>query len=676
MRIHDLIQKTLGLESRELVVIADAAPSVRIQGALEELPGEDQVLDADIRNFVTVALHPMQMSHLEKYRCLDLSWRHQDRYWRLVFGSEGGRFTLTASLLPDGNGLSLDGLGVMPGVLSLRSQESGLILLAGANGSGRTTLLHAFLSDANRSRNAFLVSLETPIEFVHRSRRARVSQREVPADALDMLSGFRNSLLAGADAIYLGELDGEELLRASLEASLAGKLVIACVNTIGARNTLESLLSTLPAESRSGFALDLSLVLRGIVTSRLVPRQDGEGSLYAQEVFLNTAATAPLIRQQRFEGLRELMVSGIDGMCTMEASMIKLRQEDRIRSSDVLSTTSVDCPVSPLVLASFNGDSLGLHPANDAIHDLLLAAIDNCATDLILSQDACPLLRICGRLHEIEGRCLNSRDLWQCVGSLLNSQQLQTFRREGEISIALSLDCAGLARRIRFSAILQRGTPTLSLRLVSDQLPSAAALKLPECLLDWCDRSSGLLLITGPTGHGKSSTLAALLGHIISRRPVHVVTIEDPVEHLLPNGKAIVDQREVGSDTPSIAAGIISSLRCSPEVIAVSSLPDTQSIAALLSAAETGQLVLACLPVATPFQALHRIIESFPLHQQNQVRQQLAACLVGIVSQRLTPEVEGRGRTPHFEILHGSADVKAQIGEGRMQNLSRLCEHF
>lgn len=144
----------------------------------------------------------------------------------------------------------------------------------------------------------------------------------------------------------------------------------------------------------------------------------------------------------------------------------------------------------------------------------------------------------------------------------------------------------------------------------------------------------------------------------------------------MPNGKAIVDQREVGSDTPSIAAGIISSLRCSPEVLAVSSLPDTESMAALLSAAETGQLVLACLPVATPYQALHRIIESFPLHQQNQVRQQLAAGLIGIVSQRLSPDLDGNGREPHFEILHGSLEVKNQIAEGRRQNLSRLCEQL
>ena len=677
MRIHELLQKTIAMESQELVLIADAAPSIRLQGALEELSAEEPVLDADIRNFVTVALHPMQMTYLEKHRCLDLSWRYQDRYWRLVFGSEGGRFTLTASLLPNGNDLSLSGLGVTPGVLRLSEKDSGLILLAGANGSGRSTLLHAFLSDANRNRNAFLVSLETPIEYVHRSRRARVSQREVPADASDMLSGLRNSLLAGANAIYLGSLEEDGLFRAAIEACLSGKLVVACVNSIGAQNTLESLLSTLPEESRAAFALDLSLVLRGIITSRLVPRQDDEGFLYAQEVFLNTAATAPLIRQQRFESLREVMLAGDDGMCTMEASMHRLSIQGKIRGEDALSTTHLDFPDSPsLILTSSSGDSLSLHPDNDFIHELLLAAITNKASDLILSKDASALLRISGRLHEVEGRTLSTRDLWQCTGSLLNSHQLRDFRRNGEISLALSLDCSGISRRIRFSGILQRGIPTLSLRLVSDHLPNTQDLKLPACLLNWCDKVSGLILITGPTGHGKSSTLAALLGHIISHRPVHIVTIEDPVEHLLPNGKAIVDQREVGSDTPSIAAGIISSLRCSPEVIAVTSLPDTESIAALLSAAETGQLVLACLPVATPFQALHRIIESFPLHQQNQVRQQLAACLIGIVSQRLSPDQDEKGRSPHFEILHGSLEVKSQIAEGRMQNLSRLCEQL
>ena len=418
------------------MLIADAAPSIRLQGALEELSSEEPVLDADIRNFVTVALHPMQMSHLEKHRCLDLSWRYQDRYWRLVFGSEGGRFTMTATLLPNGNDLSLSGLGVMPGVLSLSEKESGLILLAGANGSGRSTLLHAFLSDANRSRNAFLVSLETPIEFVHRSRRARVSQREIPADAADVLSGLRNSLLAGADALYLGELDDKDLFRAALEACLSGKLVVACVNSIGAQNTLESLLSTLPEDSRAGFALDLSLVLRGIVTSRLVPRQDEEGFHYAQEVFINTASTAPLIRQQRFAGLREVMASGAEGMCTMEASMQVLSSQGMIRSRDALSTTIVNfAEVEPLILTSSNGDSLGLHPENDSIHELLLAAISNKASDLILSKDACALLRISGRLHEVEGKILTARDLWQCTGSLLNSHQLQAFRRDGEISL-------------------------------------------------------------------------------------------------------------------------------------------------------------------------------------------------------------------------------------------------
>jgi twitching motility protein PilT len=217
----------------------------------------------------------------------------------------------------------------------------------------------------------------------------------------------------------------------------------------------------------------------------------------------------------------------------------------------------------------------------------------------------------------------------------------------------------------------QRGTLAAAVRALPMQIPTLAQLNLPPSIAEFVKTNRGLLLVCGPTGAGKSSTLAALVGEINRSRPVHIVTIEDPIEYDHRNVRAIVEQVEVGRDSPSFASALRAALRQDPDVILVGEMRDLDTVATALTAAETGHLILSTLHTSDASQAIHRIIDVFPASQQGQIRHQLALSLNAIVCQQLVPRADGRGRVPAVEILIANQPVRNHIRNERLQNLKQ-----
>jgi twitching motility protein PilT len=292
------------------------------------------------------------------------------------------------------------------------------------------------------------------------------------------------------------------------------------------------------------------------------------------------------------------------------------------------------------------------------------------ASDLLLVAERPPVYRIDGRLAAAERAVLDDaeiRSLFSAYSSERIRHQLET---EGSADFSLRLASGGGAGfRFRVNVHRQRGGLAAAIRALPTTIPTLASLNLPGALGRLIQPTRGLVLLAGPTGSGKSSTLAALVGEIERTRPCHVITIEDPIEYEHPNGRSIIEQVELGADTPSFAAALRAALRQDPDVILVGEMRDLETVATALTAAETGHLILSTLHSTDVVQAIHRIVDVFPPSQQGQIRHQLALSLHAVVCQQLLPRADGTGRVPAVEILMATYPVRHHI---RSQSLQKL----
>jgi len=287
-------------------------------------------------------------------------------------------------------------------------------------------------------------------------------------------------------------------------------------------------------------------------------------------------------------------------------------------------------------------------------------------TDLIITTGIPPQIRVQGELVPVPGHAaLSGNDTDALLDGLLTPEQASKWDMSREYDFSFSWrDLA----RVRGHAFSQRGLISIALRVIPQRIPTPAELGLPPIIADLARRHQGLILVTGPTGSGKSTTLASIINQINIERPCHILTIEDPIEYVYVHMRATVNQREVGTDTHSFNDALRSALRADPDVLLVGEMRDLESIQFALTIAETGHLVFATLHTNDTSQALSRIIDVFPAEQQAQVRTQLAAALTAIVYQRLLPRVGG-GLVGAFEVLVANTAVRNLIKDGRTHQL-------
>ncbi|HHU92851.1 MAG TPA: type IV pilus twitching motility protein PilT [Halanaerobiaceae bacterium] len=294
-------------------------------------------------------------------------------------------------------------------------------------------------------------------------------------------------------------------------------------------------------------------------------------------------------------------------------------------------------------------------------------------SDIHLTVNSKPIVRKTGDLQEYSQypEKLDNNKLQEIIQVLMNEGQLKEFEEKGELDFSYSIP--GLTR-FRVNAYRQRGTISVALRVIPTRVPSIEELGLPEILKQIALQRHGLVLCTGPTGSGKSTTLAAMINEINDKRNCHILTLEDPIEYLHSHGNSIVHQREVGIDTMTFAAGLRAALRQDPDVILVGEMRDLETISIALEAAETGHLVLATLHTTDAAKTVDRIIDVFPAHQQQQVRIQLSSCLNAVIAQQLLPRIDREGMVAALEILIGTAAVRNIIREGNSAQLETVMQ--
>ncbi len=316
----------------------------------------------------------------------------------------------------------------------------------------------------------------------------------------------------------------------------------------------------------------------------------------------------------------------------------------------------------------------GAPSADDLPHvdDLLRLLIDRGASDLHITVGSPPGIRLRGEIMAVEGmRVLTPKDTQEMLLSLLSEEQRRRFETELELDFAYSIP--GLSR-FRTNIFQQRNSMGAVFRVIPLRIPTLEDLGLPRVCKFLSERPRGLVLVTGPTGSGKSTTLAAMIDHINDTRPVHIITLEDPIEFMHKNKKAYVNQREVGEDTHSFTSALKRVLRQDPDVILVGEMRDLETISAALTAAETGHLVLATLHTTGGPETVDRIIDVFPPHQQTQVRMQLSTTLEGVLSQTLLRSTDGRSRVMAMEIMLGIPAISNLIREGKTHQMATIIQ--
>lgn len=295
------------------------------------------------------------------------------------------------------------------------------------------------------------------------------------------------------------------------------------------------------------------------------------------------------------------------------------------------------------------------------LNEILTIAVKARGSDIHVKSGLPPIVRIDGKLHPIPNAQRMGPDVVGAIANMMmNDRQRRIFEENSEVDMAYAVPGLG---RFRVACYRQRGTIALVFRAISMKIPTLAELNLPPVLGKLCQEERGLILVTGTTGSGKSSTLAAMIDQINNNRTCNIITIEDPVEFLHRDNKSIISQREVGTDTPTFSSALKGALRQDPDVILVGEMRDYETIETAMTAAETGHLVMSTLHTMDAPETINRIISVFPPYHQRQVRIQLSSIIKGIISQRLVPRADGKGRVPAVEVLLGTARVKECIDD-------------
>ena len=305
------------------------------------------------------------------------------------------------------------------------------------------------------------------------------------------------------------------------------------------------------------------------------------------------------------------------------------------------------------------------------INDLLNKMVESKASDLHLKVGRPPLIRIDGKMEQLELPVLTEADVEEILFAMMSQRQRLKFSEANEID--LSYSPTGSAR-YRINAFRQKSTVELIIRMIPKDIPSLDSLVLPPALKTIALETRGLILMTGATGSGKSTTLAAMVKYINENQPFHIITVEDPIEFIHSDIKSSVTQRELGIDTDSYAVALKYVLRQDPDVIFIGEMRDVETVSAAVSAGETGHLVLSTLHTIDASQTIDRLIDFYPASQQNQVRNQFANILTAIVSMRLIEKADGKGRVPAVEVMIGTPTIKSLIRENKLSSIKAMIQ--
>ncbi len=687
--IETILQNASEREISDLFLAAGKQPAMRIHGQVVPQEEFDPVSAEELDRFRVQMLSPGNEEFYRQKGSADSSGTlYSGERFRLNFYTTASGPAVAIRMIYSSRDLNFSTLELPPPVKTLCEQSRGMILVTGTTGSGKSTTMAAIINEINRTKKKHILTLEDPIEYLHEDIMSRISQREIDSHVTGFGEAMRGAMRENPDVIVIGEMRDLETVSAALNAALTGHLVIATLHTSDTIQSVERILNLYPAHLRGQAAIDLSMALSAVISQRLIPRKNSEKMIPAVELLLGTPTVRKAISETNYGNLEDALRRGSGvGMSTFNRAIFQLYRTDKITLEDARRTASNPDEFNLLIKGMENGvESFrsqygdGSETGDDSFVDmrlLLQIAMDNKASDLHLTVNSRPMLRLNGELRPVDLPELAGEDIQRLLYSVITPRQRVELEEKRELDLALSIRLNSYDKqmaRFRVNGFFQRGSLGVVARVVNTAIPSPEDLQLPPVLLDLITKRQGLILVTGPTGSGKSTTLASLLDRINRTRNSKIITIEDPIEYVHFNHRSIVEQRELHADTLSFASALKYALRQDPDVIMVGEMRDTETMASAITAAETGHLVFATVHTNSAPQTIDRIVDSFPSYQQNQIRQQLASVILGVISQRLLQTVDRPGRVGAFEVMVGTPPVQSLVREGKTFQLQSVIE--
>lgn len=692
MMIDELLINAVTSGYSDFFAVAGKSPSYRFHGSLIH---EKNIFcsDEEIAEFRRLVLS----SELEEmYRLqgsVDASYSLQGYRFRINFYDTLSGSAMAVRPIHSGNSLSFEKLHLPDQLREICDSPRGLILIAGTTGSGKSTTMATIINYINQTQCKHILTLEDPIEFLHEDEKCFVSQREINSDARSFSGALRSAMRENPDVIVVGEMRDMETMQTAVNAALTGHLVISTVHTADTVLAVERIINMFPENQRGQAAIDLGLSLNAIIAQRLVSKADNTGMLPAVEILVGTPTVKKLVGEMDYSSLEDVLHQNTgSGMMKFNRALFNLYKEGKISLTAARNASTSKEELDLMIKGMESGSDTFRNRYGNFSEDqndssmvdmrrLLRTALANHASDLHLSCGVSPVLRIHGTLRKMDLPALTRQDIQRLLFSILNQHQRVELEEQKELDFALSVtlnanDHSDEVRvtRFRVNAFYQRGSLGVVCRVVNTVIPTPQELTLPPQLVRMAFKQQGLILITGPTGSGKSTTLASLINQINVNSAKHIITLEDPIEYVHENINSVIEQRELHEDTLSFSTALRFALRQDPDVIMVGEMRDKETMAAALTAAETGHLVFATIHTNNAPQTIDRIVDSFPTDQQNQIRLQLAGVLLGVLSQRLLPRLDGKGRVAAFELMAGTPPVLALVRDGRTHQLQSVIE--
>ena len=690
---NTLLLQTASVGGSDLFLVAGQKPSLRKYGEIEPVPGCDKVVSGkDVDIFRKKILSADREELYGKTGIMDCSYALENglRRFRLNFYTTGRGSAFAARVLTCGADLDFASLHLPEIFGELCKNPRGLILIAGSTGSGKTTTLGAMINFINEKCKKHILTLEDPIEITHESKNSLISQREIDASGGGFAPAMRGALRENPDVIVVGEMRDAETAQAAINAALTGHLVISTVHISNTVQSVERIINLFPEERKAQVAIDLSMAVLMVAGQRLLPCMDGKSMVPAMEILLGTPTARKAIEQRDYAALEDVLERGrSSGMTSFKNSLFELYKQGIISLEDAMNNADNPGEFDLLVKGMMRGSDSILNaghystemntydPRTLNMRFLLNTALRKNASDLHLSYGSAPILRVDGKLNALDLPHLGRGDIEQLLYSVISPRQRVELEQKRELDFALNIrmsESSSTEERFRINAFYQRGHLGMVARVIRSQIPSPESLNIPSILQTLISKKQGLILITGPTGSGKTTTLCSLIDLINHTRSAKIITIEDPIEYVHKNHYSVIEQRGLHADTLDFASALKYALRQDPDVIMVGEMRDLETISSVLTAAETGHLVFATIHTNSAPQTIDRIVDSFPSHQQNQIRLQLAGVLLAVVSQRLLPLTKGEGRVGAFEVMVGTPPVQALIRDGKTFRLQSVIE--
>ena len=692
MDITEIFSAAVRNGASDIFVTCSKKPSIRKNGIVSKLENTQPVSQQEITDFRNTLLDSYRQQEYRKSNGADVGFEHDGQRFRINFYETFQGAAFAARPVKNGRECKFYKYNIPESVfVPLSGLQRGLILISGPTGCGKSTTMSCLVNYINNNRNCHILMLEDPVEFIHDDISALVSQREVGGIIGGTQAALRDALRENPDIIVVGEMRDADTITTAITAALTGHLVIATMHTQDTASTVERIINMFPEQRREQVATSISLALEAVICQRLVPKKSKDGMMPALEILLGTDIVRKHIARQDFAELERCLRSYAHlGMCSFNDSLFDLYRRGEIsfdcaeeysdNKDELRLMRSGIKPGSPEYTGSVYSTS-AINSGEIDMSDLFKATVRAEASDLLITAGVAPQVRVAGAFVPLALPELDGNDTLHLIHSLLSRRQRVRLEEEKSIDFAMSVKIPSSSghpaeeRRFRINVFFQRGQLALVARLLSETIPTPSALGLPDVLCGLMLKRQGFMLITGPTGSGKSTTLASLIDHVNQSQNRHIISIEDPIEYLHINKRCIIEQRELGDDTLSFSDGLRAAMREAPDIIMVGEMRDKETIAAALTAAETGHLVLGTLHSNNAMQTIERIIDSFPEGQQNQVRQQFAATVLAVVSQRLIPRCDIPGtRTAAFEVMTGTYAVRALIRDKKTHQLVSTME--